>query len=124
MAAVPDAAPPTDVLVRWMREERAGLKLSDHEAQALAELHEESLWKEENVVRGNITYWQSRVPSRAALQRALRLRVSRGLPADSTMIALDVRRTESMRGGRRGTSSVQSIKWMSALRLPRNSPLL
>jgi hypothetical protein len=56
MATVFEAPPPTEMLVRWMREERAGLKLSDIQAQALAELHGESLWNEENVVRGNVSY--------------------------------------------------------------------
>ena len=51
-----EAPPPSSILPSWLREERAGVTLSEDEVQSLVELYGESLWTEANCVRTSVTY--------------------------------------------------------------------
>ena len=51
-----EAPPKSEDLARWLREERAGLELTEDEALALAELHAEHLWRDEHCVKAVVTY--------------------------------------------------------------------
>ena len=43
-------------LARWLQEERAGVSLTEHEIQALVDLHCDLLWRQDMCVKGNVTY--------------------------------------------------------------------
>ena len=51
-----EGPPPSSILPNWLREERAGVTLSEDEVQSLVELYGESLWTEANCVKTSVTH--------------------------------------------------------------------